>query len=277
MVKTITQVQDLLEGYANSTAYLANENWRYLDTARDDAATLIAIFEKCADKEEILRYARQILDPGVEPQQPVGELQEPEQYHLPIFADLQYDCETASLKPDAGPTYIKNTSASLELLADARSRIHDLAVDAFVDAKATRPPGDPDQSKLGSDERLPYASTDLFRRVNSAPARSQKRPADGQQGQQPQRGRGPNNHGGGRGRGGSYGRPFHHNDQPGYHNPPQYHRPAREFPQDAQGDPQAHPPHLNPGQGGNGHQGNAGQQGSPNNRGRGRGRGQGAR
>ena len=28
VVKTITQVQDLLEGHANTTAYLANENWR---------------------------------------------------------------------------------------------------------------------------------------------------------------------------------------------------------------------------------------------------------
>ena len=288
VVKTVTQVQDLLEGCANTLACLANENWRCLDTFRDDVATLLEIFEQCADKEEILRYARQILDPGVEPQQPVGALQEPEHYHLPSFADLQCECETASLKPDAGPTYIKNTSASLELLADARTRIHDLAVDAFVDAKATKPPGDPDQSKLGSDERLPYASTDLFKRVSSAPAKSQKRPADGHQGQQPQRGRGsprggrgrgrgPNNHGGGRGRQDFHGRPFHHNDQRGHQHRPQQHQPDQRAPQEGQSDPQAPPPNFDKGQGGNGHQGNTGYQGPPNNRGRGRGRGQGGR
>ena len=107
VVRTVTQVQDTLEDLSNTSACLANENWRCLDTARDDAAALFASFEKCADKAEIVRCARQILDPGVEPQQPMEALLQPEQHRLPSFEDLQHRCETTSLLPNAGPFYIK--------------------------------------------------------------------------------------------------------------------------------------------------------------------------
>ena len=96
----------------------------------------------------------------------------------------------------------------LDLLADTRTRKHNIAADAFVDARATRPPGDPGQAKLGPNERLPCASAELFKRVSAAPARAKpntKRPLDGQPSQPSQRGRGL--------RGEGRGRPWDHPNQ----------------------------------------------------------------
>ena len=285
-VKLLTKVQDIIEPLANFASYVTNESVRSVETARDDLAVLLSVCKLCNDKDQIIDYLETFIDPGVQPQDPVGGLKPKEDYNFPSLEELQYQCNTDALPEGTGPYSLRTQLAQLAALGDARVSIHKLSEEIFTRNRVKRPSEDPDPALLSPQDRRTFLSAEFYKNIKALPPKTAKRPhaeqSGGQRGNRGDRGRGPPNQSPNwqgqrgrhsQGRGGGRNNQFHH-QQP-YYQPNQ--RYDRQQPAQGPADPQpTQTGQLEQAQGG-GQPSYAAQQGTQfnNSRGRGRGRGQG--
>ena len=64
-IKLLTKVQDAIEPLANIAAYVTNETIRGVETARDDLAIILSVCKLCEDKDQIIEYLENFIDPVV--------------------------------------------------------------------------------------------------------------------------------------------------------------------------------------------------------------------
>ena len=175
-VKLLSKVQDTIEPLANIVAYVTNETIRGVETARDDLAILLSVVKLCHDKEQIVEYLEHLIDPGIQPQDPIGPLRPKEEYDLPSLKELQYRCDTAALPDDTGPYSLRAQLAQLTALGDARVTIHKLTEEIFLRNRVRRPTADPDPAELAAQDRRTFLSAAFYKKLKALPAQAAKRP-----------------------------------------------------------------------------------------------------
>ena len=285
-VRLLTKVQDILEPVANLASYVTNEYIRSVETARDDLAVVLSLCKLCNDKAQIIDYLETFIDPGVLPQEPVGDLGPKGDYNFPSLDELKYQCNTDALPEGTGPYSLRTQLALLAALGDARVSIHKLSEDVLARNRVKRPSEDPDPALLTAQDRRTFLSAEFYKSVKALPPKTAKRPhaeqSGAQRGNRGDRSRGPPNHSPNRqGQRGRYsqGRGGGRNNQ-SYHQQP-YHQPNQRYDRQQPAQAPADPQPTQAGQPdqtqGGGQPSYAAQQGTQfnYNRGRGRGRGQG--
>lgn len=175
-IKLLTKVQDAIEPLANIAAYVTNETIRGVETARDDLAILLSVCKLCEDKDQIIEYLENFIDPGVQPQDPVGPLAPKEDYDFPSLRELQYQCDTTALPEGSGPYSLRAQLAQLTALGDVRVSIHKLSEEIFLRNRVKRPTADPDPAQLAPQDRRTFLSADFYKRLKALPAQPTKRP-----------------------------------------------------------------------------------------------------
>ena len=175
-VKLLAKVQDVVEPFATTVAHVTNEVVRGAETAGDDLAILLAVCKLCDDKAQVMTCLEALIDPGVQPQDPLGQLAPPDEHESDRLKDPQHQCDAAAPPEGTGPHSIRTQVAQLTALGDARVSIHKLTEETLLKSRVKRPSSDVDPAKLAPQDRRSFLSAEFCKAASALPVPTTKRP-----------------------------------------------------------------------------------------------------